>query len=276
MTQGISSSTPSTTKHGRITQVIGPVVDVAFDGGQLPEIMHAITVTNPAISDVADNLVLEVSQHLGENMVRTIAMDTTDGLTRGMEVRSTGAPIMVPVGREVLGRILNVVGDPADDIRIFKLKNGKLVRGFFRRETETQVILKIVDAKEIHHSTELVVEKADILESLKTEAAEKRPIHRAAPKFEELSTRAEMFETGIKVVDLLAPYAKGGKIGLFGGAGVGKTVLIMELIHNVAMKHGGYSVFAGVGERTREGNDLFYEMMEGGVLAPNGRTPRSP
>ena len=147
MTQGISSSTPSTAKHGRITQVIGPVVDVAFDGGHLPEIMHAITVTNPAISDVADNLVLEVSQHLGENMVRTIAMDTTDGLTRGMEVRSTGAPIMVPVGREVLGRILNVVGDPADDIRIFKLKNGKLVRGFFRRETETQVILKIVDAK---------------------------------------------------------------------------------------------------------------------------------
>ena len=270
MTQGISSSTPSTAKHGRITQVIGPVVDVAFDGGQLPEIMHAITVTNPAISDVADNLVLEVSQHLGENMVRTIAMDTTDGLTRGMEVRSTGAPIMVPVGREVLGRILNVVGDPADDIRIFKLKNGKLVRGFFRRETETQVILKIVDAKEIHHSTELVVEKADILESLKTEATELRPIHRAAPKFDELSTRAEMFETGIKVVDLLAPYAKGGKIGLFGGAGVGKTVLIMELIHNVAMKHGGYSVFAGVGERTREGNDLFYEMMEGGVLAPNG------
>ncbi len=270
MTQGISSSNPSTAKHGRITQVIGPVVDVSFDGGVLPEIMHAITVTNPAISDAADNLVLEVSQHLGENMVRTIAMDTTDGLTRGMEVRATGAPIMVPVGREVLGRILNVVGDPADDIRIFKLKNGKTVRGFFRKETADKVFLKVVDAKEIHNSTELVVEKADILESLKTEAAEKRPIHRAAPKFEELSTRAEMFETGIKVVDLLAPYAKGGKIGLFGGAGVGKTVLIMELIHNVAMKHGGYSVFAGVGERTREGNDLFYEMMEGGVLAPNG------
>jgi F-type H+-transporting ATPase subunit beta len=283
MTQGISFNLPPrpqsaapvaaakpAEKFGRITQVIGPVVDVAFDDGQLPEILSAIKVTNLAISDEEWNLTLEVSQHLGENVVRAIAMDSTDGLTRGMQVRSTGAPISVPVGRQVLGRILNVIGDPADDLRIFKLKDGSLVRGTFRREDDARVYLKQLDPKDIHKSTEIAVEKADIAESQKTEAVEFLPIHRAAPKFEELSTKAEMFETGIKVVDLLAPYAKGGKIGLFGGAGVGKTVLIMELIHNVAMKHGGYSVFAGVGERTREGNDLFYEMMEGGVLAPNG------
>ena len=198
---------------GKIAQVIGPVVDVDFPPGQLPKILNAITVSNPSISDRADNLTLEVAQHLGESMVRAIAMDSTDGLVRGMEVRDTGKPIMMPVGKEVLGRILNVVGEPVDGGP--PLKRDKTL-----------------------------------------------PIHREPPSFTDQSTKVEVFETGIKVIDLLAPYRKGGKIGLFGGAGVGKTVLILELINNVAKAHGGVSVFAGVGERTREGNDLFLEMSE--------------
>ncbi|HLM73256.1 MAG TPA: F0F1 ATP synthase subunit beta, partial [Polyangiaceae bacterium] len=198
---------------GKISQVIGPVVDVDFPPGQLPRILNAVTVTNPSISGEADNLVLEVAQHLGESTVRTIAMDSTDGLLRGMEVRDTGKPIMMPVGRECLGRILNVVGKPVDEAG------------------------PITTAKSM-------------------------PIHREPPQFIDQATKVEIFETGIKVIDLLAPYRKGGKIGLFGGAGVGKTVVIMELINNVAKAHGGVSVFAGVGERTREGNDLFLEMSE--------------
>ncbi len=199
--------------NGTISQVIGPVVDVNFAEGELPTIFTALEVTNPGISEEEWNLVLEVSQHLGERTVRTVAMDTTDGLKRGMPARNTGDPIMMPVGDECLGRILNVVGKPADEA-------GPVV-------------------------TEM-----------------KLPIHREAPPFVEQDTNVEIFETGIKVVDLLAPYRKGGKIGLFGGAGVGKTVLIMELINNVAKKHGGVSAFAGVGERTREGNDLMLEMKE--------------
>jgi F-type H+/Na+-transporting ATPase subunit beta len=208
-------STTSTTvsNQGQVLQVIGPVVDVEFSGINLPEINTALTVTNPAIDDSPDNLVIEVAQHLGERSVRCVAMDTTDGLVRGMAVKNTGAPIRMPVGKEVLGRILNVVGKPVDD-------GGP------------------VSAKKFY------------------------PIHRAAPKFTDQAVKVEMFETGIKVVDLLAPYRRGGKIGLFGGAGVGKTVLILELINNVAKKHGGYSVFAGVGERTREGRDLYNEMTE--------------
>jgi F-type H+-transporting ATPase subunit beta len=198
---------------GTISQVIGPVVDVEFPPGQLPRILNAIVVSNPSISGEADNLVLEVAQHLGESSVRAIAMDSTDGLTRGMSVRDTGSPIMMPVGPECLGRILNVVGKPVD-------------------------------------------------EAGPVNAAKTSPIHRDPPKFVDQSTKVEVFETGIKVIDLLAPYRKGGKIGLFGGAGVGKTVLIMELINNVAKAHGGVSVFAGVGERTREGNDLMLEMSE--------------
>jgi F-type H+-transporting ATPase subunit beta len=200
---------------GKITQVLGAVVDVQFEG-ELPSIMNALH-TN--IGEL--RLVLEVAQHLGENTVRCIAMDTTEGLTRGQEVTDTGSPINVPVGAEVLGRILNVVGEPVDE------------RG------------AVVTQKTF-------------------------PIHRAAPEFVDQSTDSEVLETGIKVVDLLAPYAKGGKIGLFGGAGVGKTVLIMELINNIAKGHGGYSVFAGVGERTREGNDLYHEMIESGVIVPDG------
>src|SRR6185436_4213944 len=198
---------------GKIAQVIGPVVDVDFPPGKLPRILNALTVTNPSISDRADNLVLEVAQHLGESTVRTVAMDSTDGLMRGMEVKDTGKPIMMPVGKETLGRILNVVGQPVD-------------------------------------------------EAGPVGATKFSPIHRDPPKFVDQSTKVEIFETGIKVIDLLAPYRKGGKIGLFGGAGVGKTVLIMELINNVAKAHGGVSVFAGVGERTREGNDLLVEMAE--------------
>jgi F-type H+/Na+-transporting ATPase subunit beta len=198
---------------GKIAQVIGPVVDVEFPPGQLPKILNALTVSNPSISDKADNLVLEVAQHLGESMVRAVAMDSTDGLTRGMEARDTGKPIMMPVGNATLGRILNVVGAPVDEAGA-------------------------VNAEKFS------------------------PIHKDPPKFVDQSTKVEIFETGIKVIDLLAPYRKGGKIGLFGGAGVGKTVLIMELINNVAKAHGGVSVFAGVGERTREGNDLFLEMSE--------------
>jgi F-type H+-transporting ATPase subunit beta len=198
---------------GKIAQVIGPVVDVDFPPGQLPRILNAMTVSNPSISDRPDNLVLEVAQHLGESTVRAIAMDSTDGLMRGVEVRDTGKPIMMPVGKETLGRILNVVGNPVD-------------------------------------------------EAGAVGATKFSPIHREPPKFVDQSTKIEVFETGIKVIDLLAPYRKGGKIGLFGGAGVGKTVLIQELINNVAKAHGGVSVFAGVGERTREGNDLFLEMSE--------------
>ena len=206
-------SATSTNSIGKITQVIGPVVDVAFDSAELPEIGTALLISNPTINDRKDNLTVEVAQHLGEHTVRTIAMDTTDGLVRGMAVKNSGGPITMPMGRGVLGRILNVVGEPVDEAGPVK---------FTRRD----------------------------------------PIHRLPPSFTEQSTTVEMFETGIKVVDLLAPYRRGGKIGLFGGAGVGKTVLIMELINNVAKKHGGFSVFAGVGERTREGNDLFHEMAE--------------
>ncbi len=198
---------------GRVVQVIGPVVDVAFDSAELPEINTALLATNAAIDKTEDNLTIEVAQHLGEHMVRCVAMDTTDGLVRGQAVKNTGAPISVPVGAEVLGRILNVVGKPVD-------------------------------------------------EAGPVTTTKKSPIHRSAPKFTDQSTAVEMFETGIKVIDLLAPYRRGGKIGLFGGAGVGKTVLIQELINNVAKKSGSYSVFAGVGERTREGNDLFHELKE--------------
>jgi F-type H+-transporting ATPase subunit beta len=202
---------------GKVSQVLGAVVDVHFEGGNLPEIYTALRVSNPAISDEPGNLTLEVAQHLGESIVRTIAMDSTDGLVRGMPVQNTGKPITMPVGRGTLGRILDVTGRPVDE-------KGK------------------VDAKEFW------------------------PIHRAPPKLEEQSGMIETFVTGIKVVDLLAPYARGGKIGLFGGAGVGKTVLIQELINNVAKKSGGLSVFAGVGERTREGNDLYHEMAEAKVI----------
>ena len=195
---------------GRITQVIGAVVDVQFEG-HLPAILNALETTNDG-----NRLVLEVAQHLGESTVRTVAMDTSEGLVRGQEVTDTGQPIAVPVGDECLGRIINVVGDPVDEAGPVK-------------------------------------------------TAQKRAIHQDAPAYTDQSTEAEILVTGIKVVDLLAPYAKGGKIGLFGGAGVGKTVLIMELINNVAKAHGGYSVFAGVGERTREGNDLYHEMIESGV-----------
>ncbi len=200
---------------GKISQVIGPVVDVDFDG-YLPEINEAIEV-NYTVEGQDQKLILEVAAHVGDGRVRTIAMDMSEGLVRGLEVTALGNPIQVPVGEEVLGRIFNVIGDPIDE------------------------------AGEVN-------------------AKQKWPIHRDPPAFEEQSTKSEVFETGIKVVDLLAPYAKGGKVGLFGGAGVGKTVIIMELIHNVAFKHSGYSVFAGVGERTREGNDLYEEMKESNVL----------
>merc|ERR1719213_1488003 len=201
---------------GKISQVIGAVVDVRFDAG-LPPILNALEVKDHEV-----RLVLEVAQHLGENTVRTVAMDGTDGLVRGQGVVDTGAPISVPVGPETLGRIVNVIGEPIDEMGPINTK-----KTF--------------------------------------------PIHRAAPPFTDMDTQARQLLTGIKVVDLLAPYAKGGKIGLFGGAGVGKTVVIMELIHNIALKHGGYSVFAGVGERTREGNDLYHEMIVGGVIKPNAQ-----
>lgn len=211
------SATAKTESIGRIKQVIGPVVDVEFEPGALPPIYQALRVTNPANGPGEWNLVLEVAQHLGENTVRTISMDGTDGLVRGQPAQDTGAQITVPVGSETLGRILNVIGDPVDE------------------------------AGEVN-------------------AKKRYPIHRHPPAFKDQSTQIQPFYTGIKVVDLLAPYARGGKIGLFGGAGVGKTVLIMELINNIATQHGGYSVFAGVGERTREGNDLWMEMKESGVL----------
>jgi F-type H+-transporting ATPase subunit beta len=205
---------------GKIVQVIGPVVDVEFEPGRLPAIYNAIVVQGVEMKDIfsySQKLVLEVAQHLGESAVRAVAMASTDGLRRGMTVSDTGAPIMIPVGRETLGRILNIIGEPVD--------------------------------------------KGPAIHTKKT-----YPIHRPAPPFEDQSTKVEMFETGIKVVDLLEPYSKGGKTGLFGGAGVGKTILIMELINNIAKQHGGISVFAGVGERTREGNDLYHEMKESGVI----------
>ena len=200
---------------GAISQIMGAVVDVKFEG-DLPEILNALEITHDD-----KRLVLEVAQHLGESQVRTIAMDTTDGLMRGQEVIDTGSPIEMPVGPETLGRILNVIGEPVDERGPVVTKN-------------------------------------------------KASIHRSAPTFAEQSTETEILVTGIKVVDLIEPYAKGGKIGLFGGAGVGKTVIIMELINNIAKGHGGYSVFAGVGERTREGNDLYHEMIDSGVIVPDG------
>lgn len=202
---------------GTIVQVMGPVVDVEFPSGVLPPIYNALRLTNPLISKDENNLVLEVAQHLGQNVVRTIAMDSTEGLTRGTSVHDTGDQITVPVGKAALGRILNVIGEPVD-------------------------------------------------EAGPVNATKRYPIHREAPHFTQLSVQTEVLETGIKVVDLIAPYAKGGKIGLFGGAGVGKTVLILELINNVATHHGGFSVFGGVGERTREGNDLYHEMKDSGVI----------
>src|SRR5450432_2359215 len=205
-------------KTGKVTQVIGPVVDVAFPPGTLPEIYTALLLTNPSINDIADNLTVEVAQHLGEDTARCIAMDSTEGLIRGQAVKNTGSPIMMPVGKGVLGRILNVVGQPVD-------------------------------------------EKGPV------KATKWLPIHREPPTFTDQDVRMVPFETGIKVIDLLAPYLRGGKIGLFGGAGVGKTVLLMELINNVAKARGGFSVFAGVGERTSEGNDLYTEFQEGGENA---------
>ena len=202
---------------GRLVQVIGPVVDVAFEEGQLPNIMNAIAITNPTINDVEDNLIVEVAQHLGDNVVRCIAMDITDGLVRGMKAKDLGGPISVPVGPECLGRILNVVGRPVDGL-------GPI------------------------------------------EAKHTMPIHREAPTFLEQDTSVHVLETGVKVIDLLVPFPRGGKMGMFGGAGVGKTVVMMEMIHNIAMHHGGISVFAGVGERTREGNDLYLEMKASGVI----------
>ena len=207
---------------GKVTQVIGPVVDVEFPPGKLPAIYNALEVSGKKIEDIfsySERLVLEVANHMGESRVRTVAMSSTDGLTRGMEVVDTGNPIRIPVGPSTLGRIMNIIGEPVD-------KQGPLT-------SDTMY-----------------------------------PIHRPAPDFEDQETKVQMLETGIKVVDLLEPYTKGGKTGLFGGAGVGKTVIIMELINNVALKHGGVSVFSGVGERTREGNDLWLEMQESGVIVP--------
>jgi F-type H+-transporting ATPase subunit beta len=207
-------------KVGKVVQVIGPVVDIEFEGGHLPAIYNAVRVTGQA-GDTAVDVIVEVEQHLGESRVRTVAMKPTDGLQRGMAAEDLGAPISMPVGPGTLGRVMNVLGEPVD----------------FPDRPVT--------------------------------ATEHWPIHRSAPALEEQSTELKMFETGIKVIDLLEPYLQGGKIGLFGGAGVGKTVIIQELIHNIAMKHGGVSVFAGVGERTREGNDLWLEFQESGVIDPN-------
>ncbi|MBC8246808.1 MAG: F0F1 ATP synthase subunit beta [Deltaproteobacteria bacterium] len=202
---------------GKILQVTGPVVDVEFEQGKLPTIYTALTITNPTINDEPDNLVIEVAQHLGDNVVRTIAMDVTDGLVRGMPVKDTGNQIMMPVGEAGLGRVLNVVGRPVDGLG--PVSQEKMM-----------------------------------------------PIHREAPKFTEQDTTVRVLETGVKVIDLLVPFPRGGKMGMFGGAGVGKTVIMMEMVHNIAMQHGGISVFAGVGERTREGNDLYHEMKDSGVL----------
>jgi F-type H+-transporting ATPase subunit beta len=203
--------------NGKIIQVIGPVVDIEFEEGHLPDIYNAIRIPRVTTEGVKNDLIAEVQQHLGEDRVRAVAMDSTDGLVRGMEAFDTKEPITIPVGPETLGRLINVIGKPIDGLGEIKTKL-------------------------------------------------KYPIHRPAPAFKNLSTNSEMFETGIKVIDLIEPYTKGGKTGLFGGAGVGKTVIIQELIHNIASQHGGYSVFSGVGERTREGNDLWLEMKESGVL----------
>jgi len=204
--------------EGKITQVIGPVVDMRFDTGNLPEIYGAIELTNPNVDDTEWNLILEVAQHIGDDTVRCVAMETTDGLVRGQKGVYRGEQITMPVGKEALGRVLNVIGKPVDE-------------------------MGPVNAKKRY------------------------PIHRPAPSFVEQNVAVEALETGVKVIDLLEPYSKGGKIGLFGGAGVGKTVIIMELIHNIAVHHGGYSVFGGVGERTREGNDLWLEMKQSGVIS---------
>ncbi|RLB40581.1 MAG: F0F1 ATP synthase subunit beta [Deltaproteobacteria bacterium] len=203
--------------EGKVIQVIGPIVDVEFPDGDLPEILTGLFITNPAIDDIEDNLVVEVAQHLGDNVVRCIAMDVTDGLVRGMPVKNPGVPIQMPVGAPTLGRVLNVVGRPVDGLGPVKADK------FY-------------------------------------------PIHRHAPSFEDQDTSVNVLETGVKVIDLLVPFPRGGKMGMFGGAGVGKTVVMMEMIHNIAMQHGGISVFAGVGERTREGNDLYLEMKESGVI----------
>lgn len=203
--------------EGSIIQIIGPVVDIDFPSGKLPSILNAVRIPRVNVEGIEEDLIVEVQQQLGEDRVRAVAMDTTDGLVRGMKAYDTGGPIMVPVGPKVLGRLINVIGQPID-------------------------ALGPIEAKAYY------------------------PIHRPAPGFDQLSTQQEMFETGIKVIDLLEPYSKGGKTGLFGGAGVGKTVIITELIHNIATHHGGFSVFGGVGERTREGNDLWLEMKESGVL----------
>ncbi len=203
---------------GKIIQIIGPVVDIEFEDGHLPMIYNAVRIPRTSVEGVQEDLIVEVQQHLGEDQVRTVAMDSTDGLVRGMDAYDTGKPISVPVGPNTLGRLINVVGNPIDGLG--EIKSDK-----------------------------------------------RYSIHRPAPEFKNLSTKTEMFETGIKVIDLIEPYSKGGKTGLFGGAGVGKTVIIQELIHNIAQEHGGYSVFAGVGERTREGNDLWLEMKESGVLS---------
>jgi len=204
-------------KVGKITQVIGPVVDCEFQPGELPDIMNALLVTNPGINNEADNLVIEVAQHLGDNAVRCVAMDQTDGLVRGMAAKDTGRPIEIPVGKPALGRIMNVVGRPVDGL-------GPIT------------------------------------------SDKKAAIHKPAPAFTEQDTEVKVLETGIKVIDLLVPFPRGGKMGLFGGAGCGKTVIMMEMVNNIAMHHGGISVFCGVGERTREGNDLYKEMKESGVL----------
>ena len=202
---------------GKITQVMGPVVDVEFEQGNLPTIYTALLITNPTINDEPDNLVVEVAQHLGDNVVRTIAMDVTDGLVRGQSAKDSGNPIMMPVGKAGLGRVLNVVGRPVDGLGPISME-----KTF--------------------------------------------PIHRQAPKFTEQDTTVRVLETGVKVIDLLVPFPRGGKMGMFGGAGVGKTVIMMAMVHNIAMQHGGISVCAGVGERTREGNDLYHEMKDSGVL----------
>nr|WP_319395082.1 F0F1 ATP synthase subunit beta [uncultured Desulfobacter sp.] len=202
---------------GKISQVLGAVVDVEFEPGKLPAVLTALTVTNPTIGDMEDNLVIEVAQHLGDNVVRCIGMDVTDGLQRGMAVKDTGAPIMMPVGEASLGRVLNVVGRPVDGLG--DISQDKML-----------------------------------------------PIHRHAPAFTEQDTTVRVLETGVKVIDLLVPFPRGGKMGMFGGAGVGKTVIMMEMVNNIAMQHGGISVFGGVGERTREGNDLYHEMKDSGVL----------
>jgi F-type H+-transporting ATPase subunit beta len=202
---------------GKISQVLGAVIDVEFEPGKLPSILTALAITNPAIGDMEDNLIVEVAQHLGNNVVRCIGMDVTDGLQRGMTVKDTGSPIMMPVGEASLGRVLNVVGRPVDGLG--PISQDKMM-----------------------------------------------PIHREAPAFTEQDTSVRVLETGVKVIDLLVPFPRGGKMGMFGGAGVGKTVIMMEMVNNIAMQHGGISVFGGVGERTREGNDLYHEMKDSGVL----------